>query len=268
MPDKSLHVIDWDSVWGEAMERTSMKGDGIKFWNKAAPCLSKNYSCQNNYVEQLEKRIPLDKNKTVLDAGCGTGTMALPLAEYADKVTALDLSPAMLEFLQEEIESRGIKNIRTLNADFLEVGPEAIGKHDIVLASRSLPMGDLRQALQKMDSLASDYCYLTWIASARKLDEKVCEIMDKPYFPYPSYLIIANMLYTMGIYASVELFEVENTQIHGTLEEAVDAVLRGKEITARHRSDIMNYFSTAMEEVSGGWKHSFVDRWALIWWQK
>ena len=268
MPDKSLHSIDWDSVWEKAMERTTLKGEGVKFWDKAAPCLSKNYSCQNNYVDQLLKRMMLGSGKTILDVGCGTGTMALPLSKCAQQVTALDHSPAMLEILGNEIRGRLITNIRTLNVDFIEADPKVAGKHDIVLASRSLPMGNLRKSLLKMEALSSNLCYLTWIASSRKLDEDVCRIMGKPYFPYPSYLIIANMLYTMGIYASTELFEVKNNQVYGSLDEAVDSVLRGREIPDGQKKKICDYFSAVMKKTREGWEYSFTDRWALIWWQK
>ncbi|MFA7179228.1 MAG: class I SAM-dependent methyltransferase [Dehalococcoidales bacterium] len=268
MPDKSLHEIDWDSVWEKAMERTTLKGEGIKFWDKAAPCLSKNYSCQNNYVEQLLKRMMLGSGKTILDVGCGTGTMALSLSKHARQITALDHSQAMLDFLNNEISDRDITNIRILNADFIEADPEVVGKHDIVLASRSLPMGNLRKSLLKMEALSSSQCYLTWIASSRKLDADVCRIMGRPYFPYPSYLIIANMLYTMGIYAGIELFQVNNNQVYGSLDEAVDSVLRGKEISNEHKQQICDFFSTIMKRTSDGWEYSFTDRWALIWWQK
>ena len=39
-------------------------------------------------------------DKTILDIGCGTGTLAIPLAKEASKITAIDLSKPMLEIFE------------------------------------------------------------------------------------------------------------------------------------------------------------------------
>lgn len=39
-------------------------------------------------------------DKTILDIGCGTGTLAIPLAKEASKITAIDLSKSMLEIFE------------------------------------------------------------------------------------------------------------------------------------------------------------------------
>ena len=40
------------------------------------------------------------EDKTILDIGCGTGTLAIPLAKEALKITAIDLSKSMLEIFE------------------------------------------------------------------------------------------------------------------------------------------------------------------------
>jgi SAM-dependent methyltransferase len=58
----------------------------------------------------------------VLDAGAGTGAMALLLVELGHDVTALDLSPEMLGRLREKAEARGL-SIRTVVAPATEPPP-------------------------------------------------------------------------------------------------------------------------------------------------
>jgi len=51
-------------------------------------------------IAQLAAATGLDKGARVLDLGCGPGTLAIPLAEYAGEVVAVDVEPEMLERLR------------------------------------------------------------------------------------------------------------------------------------------------------------------------
>ncbi|WP_197526166.1 class I SAM-dependent methyltransferase [Botrimarina colliarenosi] len=53
----------------------------------------------------------------VLDFGCGVGRLAIPLAKYADQVTGVDISPAMLREAQHNQERVGAKNINFVETD-------------------------------------------------------------------------------------------------------------------------------------------------------
>ncbi|GHU07308.1 methyltransferase [Alphaproteobacteria bacterium] len=53
----------------------------------------------------------LDKNDTVLDLGCGTGEISLPLSKYAKKVIAWDPDAGMLKIARQKAKERGITNI-------------------------------------------------------------------------------------------------------------------------------------------------------------
>jgi 2-polyprenyl-3-methyl-5-hydroxy-6-metoxy-1,4-benzoquinol methylase len=44
---------------------------------------------------------------TILDIGCGTGSISVVLAELGHKVTGIDLSPAMISLAQTKAESHG-----------------------------------------------------------------------------------------------------------------------------------------------------------------
>ena len=53
----------------------------------------------------------------VLDVGCGTGRLAIPLAKRVGPnghVVALDVQPAMLQELEKRAAASGLKNIRTV----------------------------------------------------------------------------------------------------------------------------------------------------------
>jgi precorrin-6B methylase 2 len=73
--------------------------------------------------------------ETVLDIGAGTGAWAVFLAHYAQHVTALDPSPAMLDLLHENVAAAGLTNVTIVEGGW----PEAdAASHDVVLCSHAL----------------------------------------------------------------------------------------------------------------------------------
>jgi ubiquinone/menaquinone biosynthesis C-methylase UbiE len=70
----------------------------------------------------------LDDTSTVVDLGAGTGRFALAAARRFGQVTAVDVSPAMLELLRERAASAGVANLECVQAGFLSyehAGPPA-----------------------------------------------------------------------------------------------------------------------------------------------
>jgi ArsR family transcriptional regulator len=71
------------------------------------------------------------------DLGIGDGLLTLMLAEVADVVTAVDISPAMLEQLTARAKQKGIANIETVTGD-IESLPLPDRSHDVVVLSQAL----------------------------------------------------------------------------------------------------------------------------------
>jgi ubiquinone/menaquinone biosynthesis C-methylase UbiE len=70
----------------------------------------------------------LDATSTVVDLGAGTGRFALAAARRFGQVTAVDVSPAMLEFLRHQAATAGVANLECVRAGFLSyrhAGPPA-----------------------------------------------------------------------------------------------------------------------------------------------
>ena len=63
--------------------------------------------------ERLLAQLPLRASDHVLDFGAGTGLLSTPIAPKVAQVTALDMSAAMLQVLDE----KGVANITTLQQD-------------------------------------------------------------------------------------------------------------------------------------------------------
>jgi len=265
----SIDAINWDVIWNQQMELTSFKRDGVKFWNKKAK-LFDNRVKSSNYVDELLHRMEISSEFSILDVECGTGAMAIPLAKRVRRVTALDLSPLMLKILIRNTATEGINNIVLVNKDWLQVKIGAdIERHDVVLASRSLPMGNLRKALIQMHRAAKHLCYLTWIVGGNESDARICNIMDKVYHPFPGYIIIYNILYSMGIYANIEIFEISGKHRFQNLDEAVAETVRGCKVENNQiKQKLKAFLAKELSYQDGYFYKDITSKWVLIWWRK
>jgi SAM-dependent methyltransferase len=135
-------------------------GRGIGGWDSTADAY--------NLMVQMEKEftpIQLDcfdtaPTDTVLDVCCGTGRVAVPMAQRAKSVTGIDASPRMLEYLDSYAKAEGVTNIQTILMDWDDKEAAAkLEKHDIVIASRNQALGDI----DLLTSLARKYVvFIIW----------------------------------------------------------------------------------------------------------
>ncbi len=88
-------------------------------------------------AEEIRKSVPLDREMTILDYGCGTGLLGAALLPYVGEVTFADNSKGMLEVVEGKIAACGISNARTLFID-LATDKAPKEKYDLVCASMCL----------------------------------------------------------------------------------------------------------------------------------
>jgi ubiquinone/menaquinone biosynthesis C-methylase UbiE len=74
----------------------------------------------------------LDDTATIVDLAAGTGQFAIPAARHFARIIAVDISPAMLTFLDRTAAEQGLSNVDTVQAGFLSYvhhGPPVDGVH-------------------------------------------------------------------------------------------------------------------------------------------
>ncbi len=90
-----------------------MTHDDARFWNGIA----EKYAAQpvaNVPAFERKKAITrehLRADSSVLELGCGTGTLALEMAPHAGHIQGLDLSTEMLRIADQKREARGVTNV-------------------------------------------------------------------------------------------------------------------------------------------------------------
>jgi ubiquinone/menaquinone biosynthesis C-methylase UbiE len=92
-------------------------------------------------------RLPLQPGMKVLDVGCGSGRLTIPVAQVAVDVLAVDVQRAMLDLVERRAAAAGLGNVRTLEAG-AGTGALPSGGYDLALLMAVLGEvpADLRQA--------------------------------------------------------------------------------------------------------------------------
>ncbi len=88
-------------------------------------------------IAAVLERAPVGPGTEAVDLGCGTGALAMELARSGAVVTAVDLSPAMVERLQQKALEAGLTGITGVVApvEHLELAPESV---DLVVSNYAL----------------------------------------------------------------------------------------------------------------------------------
>ncbi len=68
-------------------------------------------------ADAIRKTIPLSREMTALEYGCGTGLLSFALQEELGHITLADTSQGMLDVLTEKIAASGVRNMTPLRLD-------------------------------------------------------------------------------------------------------------------------------------------------------
>ncbi|WP_028318623.1 class I SAM-dependent methyltransferase [Desulfobulbus elongatus] len=267
-----MHTIDWNAAWRQA--RTHRKHDrgGKQHWNKRAPSFAQ-HARKSSYPADFIRLMTPRPEWSVLDVGCGAGTLAIPLAGLVRRVTAIDLSDTMIALLRAQCEEQGIANVRAdvlgWEDDWEQAG---IGEHDAAIASRSLAVDDLRLALTKLHDKARKRVYLASLVGDGPFDRRIFEAIGRDLDRGPDYIYVYNLLYQMGIHADVSfVMNGDGGRVYRDLDDAMDKfdwMIDG--ITPEETTSLRRYFEQHLRRTTGGWvlSHRHVVRWAIISWSK
>jgi protein-L-isoaspartate O-methyltransferase len=270
----SSYGIDWDDLWRQQLQAASFRTLGADRWNAGAANWGKamDGSSNSNYVEQLLARMNLSSDMTVLDVGCGSGRLAIPLAKRVRHVTALDQAPAMLELIKQKAEAESVQNIQTVNLDWTKarIGID-VEPHDVVLSSSSVLTLELREFLVRMDQAAKQRCYLSWGVGSNLRDARVCGVLGEKYRPQPSYVVVYNLLYSMGILANVEICQTTGARKVKDLSSLVRTVAHrahGRTLDEATEAKLKAFFTQEMAYQDGYHCQDMSSSVALISWSK
>lgn len=229
---------DANAAWSRRLREhhAAAGGDCARFWQDER--VAAEYAA---LVEQCDwgaalmdavADLDLAPNATVLDIGAGTGTHTIPLSCSVRSVTAVEPSPAMLSCLRSNLAARGITNVDCVAGRWEEVGWD-VGIHgdlsdpfDLVIASFSLDMVDLRRALRRMQDVCRGHVFLIWHHGPQAWESVYLDLWPhlhgRPYVPEPKSDALLAVLAEMGVDPSVRIHSSVSERRFPSLERAVD----------------------------------------------
>ena len=261
--------LDWEYIWQKSMKKGFKKE---KNWDKIAKDYGK-WLENDDYPDVLLKEMRISNNDTLLDIGCGEGTITRKIAKIAKSVTGLDKSKSMLEELNRLAHESNIENIETIQMDINDLKYSDIGDYDIVLASRCLNgIANIKNTLFTLNEIANKYVYITVFGSrSHEYKKEKSRIAGKPFKAGTDYGVLFFILKSMGIEANIIQLECENLKEYHTIDEAIErSIWRLGDLEEENKLALENYFNDIfIKNERGNWvnpkdKTDLV----LIWWKK
>lgn len=258
----SLDSLDFSKLYKKQMKKSTFKSKKSDDWDKKAP--SMNISVQNSpYTKEFISKIDIKDCNSLLDIGCGPGTIALAMAAKLKNVYALDYSAGMLECVNNNCKEKNIENVTTIHKSWYDSWDD-VPNADIVTASRSMEVKDIKDAILKLNSKANKKVYLTTKVGGSFIDKEILNQLKRKIVPRPDYIYLVNTLHSMGIFAKVDFIKNESHKLDAsTDEEFVQRVSWSLgELTNKEKKVLKEYYNTT-------YKHK-VDKdyitWAFISW--
>ncbi len=100
----------------------------------------------------LRTRLGLDGTGRLLDLGCGTGRLTLPLASAFEQVVGMDPEPEMLARAAVEASRLGVSNITWVEGGAGDLGPH-LGRFRLLTLAQSLHLMDRVAALEAISGV-------------------------------------------------------------------------------------------------------------------
>jgi ubiquinone/menaquinone biosynthesis C-methylase UbiE len=222
---------DWNEIWKQRQklhESSKISDDPSHDWNRKENAERYDRNAKNGYDDRVKATIAaldITPESRVLDIGAGPGTLAIPLAPLVHEVTAVEPGAGMVAIMSDHAARDGIRNIACMEKlwEDVDIARDLKAPYDIVIASLSLTMYDIREALRKMDAVSSGSVHLFWFADMafwERMDADLGEpLHGRPYHPGPKADCLFGVLYQMGIYPDVTMLPMAKEYRFGSRDE-------------------------------------------------
>jgi len=222
---------DWNEIWKqrqELHESSKISDDPSHDWNRKENAERYDSNARSEYDDRVKitiSSLDINRDSRVLDIGAGPGTLAIPLAALAKEVTAVEPGAGMVEILSNHVEDRGIRNITCVQKRWedIDLSRDMNLPYDVVIASLSLTMHDIREALSKMNAASSGSVHLFWFVDMPFWERMYADLWEplhgSPYHSGPKVDCLFGVLYQMGIYANVSMLPLTKEYRFGSREE-------------------------------------------------
>ena len=206
-----IETINFNEMYIEQKNKTTFQAKNKEAWNSKASSMNKNIH-KSIYNQNFLNHIKLEGINSSLDVGCGVGNLSLLLSKKLKNIYCLDFSNKMLDFLHKNAKKEKCTNIKSFNLSWYDDWDE-VPKTDLVIASRSMEVKNMQKALEKLNNQALKKVVLSYKVGGSFLSLDILKALNKDINKKPDYIYILNILYNMGINASLNFIKSEARNI-------------------------------------------------------
>jgi SAM-dependent methyltransferase len=270
MPPLRYQDLDWNLLRQQAQLDKSWQPKGESDWDCRAAAFAKRTE-KSLYTHSFFNLLKPEKDWSILDVGSGPGTLALPLAPMVKHITCIDFSANMLQILENRASKQHITNISTCKASWTDEWRQyGIRPHDVVIASRSLAVNDLRSALLRLSEFARKKVVITDRVHHGPFDPDAFAAVGRPLNTGPDYIYTLNLLYQLGQLATVDFIRIEENLHYASLDDAFSRYAwMFRDLSTTETNQLRKYIgSIAIKHEDGSFtlRGRHVPTWAYISW--
>ena len=259
---QTIDDIDFSALWRTHMAAAGRPPKPASDWDAQAARLA-GKPVRSAYADAFVARMDLDGCETLLDVGCGAGTICLNVADRLRRVVGLDYSTGMLTALRANAAAAGLTNVDTIHRAWDEDWHD-VPVCDIVVASRASLVTDIGDALARLNAKARKRVYLTHLVGGHFLDPAIQRAVGRTLPGLPDYLYVVNVLHAMGIHPRLDYIAGEPGPAAApdveTLVERVARSMRG--LSDAEHARLRDWYDAATPAERAGPPL----RWALVSW--
>ncbi|OAT50398.1 class I SAM-dependent methyltransferase [Providencia heimbachae] len=260
-----INQLDFAKMYQQHMQQAQRTRKEPEHWDKKARQMAQNCANPNDpYLLRFRELMDFTGAQTLLDVGCGPGSVSLCLANQFRSVIGIDYSGGMIEMANIRA-----KEMQLTNTHFEQLAWEdnwdQLPKVDISVASRSTLVDDLKAALLKLNRQTKLRVYTTHTINPTFIDENIIREIGRDVIQLPTYIYAVNILHQMGINPRVDFIKNPNRNGFDHFDAFADSVNWSlKNMTPEEMDKLRNYYNT---QTASGKKIPYPSRdWAMVSW--
>lgn len=276
----NYETVDWNAIWKDLYRKnveSRGKGECATIWEskkKAQQFLERSREDPGR-IRRVLRLLKPNKKSRVLDIGAGPGTLAVPIAQVAGNVTAVEPASGMAGVMKEYAKENGIRNLKIINKRWedIDTAKDLDGPYDIVFASHSLGMPDIRTAIEKMNAVSAGKVSLFWFGGITSWERSMVDLWPqlhgRDYHPGPKADVLFNVLWSMGIYPEVTSGTLDHNRIYADIDTALEEMKEQLAIsTPQQKKIVRSYLEQTMVTEKGRYILPGKSTGVCLWWCK
>ncbi|MCK1983086.1 MULTISPECIES: methyltransferase domain-containing protein [Peribacillus] len=222
-------MTDYIELWKQAMaDHTGNIPDRLKddaaeeaFWASKVAAKKQHNADPYAKIVQQELFALLKQDDHVLEIGPGWGNYTFDIAKEVRKLTCIDSSKSIINFLKSQANVKGFENMELIH-DKWESSTKK-DKFDVVFGFNCYyRMTEIGQTLLKMNDSAARLVIVGMTTGPEK--PHYMELKQRGYtinLRKRDYIHILNVLYQLGILADCKIVKLKSKKIYSTYEEVI-----------------------------------------------